>query len=339
MSSLGERLQAKALLLGERVTREMYQDPFWTARFGSRGRELADKDNQFHLSHLLQALDAADVGVFETYTRELQTLLVSRGMCSRHIVENFERLARAIQDEVSEPEAALEVLRAGRQALTYAGGPARELQRLADPLADRTLEVLSSRQPSWFSLAATRPSMAAFASVAQAEQARFKRDVLDHIAYLADAMHAERAELFTDHMLWMQQFSTGRQAPANRLTETLIALDECLGLTLPAGGAAPNGAGEATANTGDGARVGRSSVRPSANDVSAPPVPRASLRPAPLRPSLSPQPEAPVPLPVSAELAAASRQLIELALQRLAFPDAASAKPYGEQPAPERTRR
>jgi hypothetical protein len=212
------------------------------------------------------------------------------------------------------------VLRAGREALVYSAGPARELQLVAEALAERTLEALSSRQPSWFSMAATRPSMAAFESVAQAEQMRFKRDVLDYIAYLADAIHAGSSALFAEHVAWMQQFSVGRQAPLTRLQETLLALDECLGLTANAelaGGAQANKpAGNAAART-----TATSSIPPSPGSVA--PAPRVSLRPPPRRPSLSPPPDAPVPVPVSAELAEVSRQLIELALRRLALPGSA----------------
>lgn len=325
MSGLGERLQAKALLLGERATREMYEDPFWQARFGARGREQAEKDSQFHLSYLLQALAAQDPAVFENYARWLQTLLVSRGMCSRHIDENFARLARAIEDEIDGAEAALDVLRAGREALLYPEGPARELQQLAEPLADRTLEVVTSRQPSWFSLVVTHASMAAFESAAQAEQTRFKRDVRDHIAYLADALHAGRAELFADHAVWTQDFQSRRQAPPRRVEETLLALDECLGPTAPSA--------EGETNPPRAARGASIAPAKAAGSDSVPPPARASLRPARKRPSLSPPPDAPVPVPATAELCAASRQLIERALERLAQQRGSSAGPSGAPPA------
>jgi hypothetical protein len=325
MSTLSERLQAKSAMLGERAIREMFEDPFWQARFGARGREMAEKDSQFHLSYLIQALLAEDARVFENYARWLQTLLISRGMCSRHIAENFLRLERAIEDEVDQPEVALEVLRAGRQALVYPPGPASELQLCAEALAERTLETLVSRQPSWFSMAATRTSMAAFESVAQAEQARFKRDVLDVIAYLADAIHASRSDLFADHVAWMQELSSGRQGPATRVQETLLALDECLGPLAP--GASPMAAAAPEARG-----TKRPSNIPPARGSNAP-APRASLRPVSKRPSLSPPPDSPVPVAVSAELGTASRQLIELALQRLS--EGAPAKaPTLAPPAP-----
>lgn len=326
MSALSERLQAMASRLGERATREMYEDPFWQARFGSRGREMAEKDSQFHLAYLVQALAAEDPSVFESYARWLQTLLVSRGMCSRHIAESFERLARAIEDDVNDAGPALDVLRAGQRALVYPTGPARELQACAEPLAERALEALASRQPSWFSMASTRPSMAAFESVAQAEQARFKRDVLDQIAYLADAMHAGRSELFANHVVWMQSFGVGRQGPVTRMQETLLALDECLGPPAPAAVPEPAALSAATSPEERGAE--RTSAAGAVRGSEAPAA-RASLRPARQRPSLSPPPPSPVPLPVSAELGALSRQFIELALQRLVQPGAVTTDASG----------
>ena len=88
MSTLVERLQAKAPELGRRAIAEMYQNPFWQERFGAHGRENADKDGQFHLSYLIQALVASEAGVLTNYARWLQTLLVSRGMCTRHSADS-----------------------------------------------------------------------------------------------------------------------------------------------------------------------------------------------------------------------------------------------------------
>ena len=85
MSSLIERLEASAPELARRSIAEMYDNPFWQERFGSRGRENADRDGQYHVSYLIQALAARDASVLTNYARWLQTLLVSRGMSSRHI--------------------------------------------------------------------------------------------------------------------------------------------------------------------------------------------------------------------------------------------------------------
>jgi hypothetical protein len=293
MSALAERIQAKAPELGRRAIAEMYQNAFWQERFGAHGREMSDKDSQFHLSYLIQALVASDAAVLTRYARWLQTLLVSRGMCSRHIDENFERLARAIRDEISEPEPALELLRAAREALIYESGPARELMLGAEALAERVVDTLWSRQPSWFSAASSYSSLATFESINQAERARCKADVLDYIAYLADALHAERPELFVAHAVWMQAFVARRQLPGARVEATLSALSDCL----PAAARAR---------------------RPSAAAAAKRAEPRASQAPAARRPPLSQPPPPPVPVSASAELAVAAQAALGAALERLA---------------------
>jgi hypothetical protein len=298
MTELIERLQAQSTPLSRRAIAEMYQNPFWQDRFGAHGREQAEQDAAGHLSHLLQALAASEPSVLTNYARSLQTLLVSRGVCSRHISENFERLEHAIAELVPESTPAAELLRAARQALTYDDGPGRELQLLADPLAERALEALASRQPSWFSAASSYVSMASFESILQAERARWKGDLLELISYLADALHADRPELFSAHVVWTRGFLMRRQAPTARMEETLYALAECL----PAATQSPSPLPDAAGPSGAVPAVGR----------------RASLRPLPSRPSLSEPPAPPVPLPMSAALAARARAALDQALEWIA---------------------
>jgi len=302
MSTLIERLEAKASELARRSIAEMYDNPFWQERFGARGREMAEKDAQFHVSYLLSALAASDPGVLATYARWLQTLLVSRGMCSLHIAENFERLAAAIAQDIPESEPAVALLRGAVDALTYDGGPERELQERLASLADAAVDTLARRDPSWFAAASSFTSLASYESIAQAEMARCHERVREHIAYLADAMHAGRPELFAAHALWMRGFFERRQAPWARLEETLRALRDCL---KPARVGSPS----AAPDPGHGANG-----RPEGQ--------RASVRP-----KLSQPPAPAVPVAVSAELAARSVALIDAALERLADPAARSTAP------------
>jgi hypothetical protein len=298
MTGLIERLGAQSVPLARRAIAEMYQNPFWQERFGAGSREMAEQDGVFHLSYLLQALAASDPSVLTNYARSLQTLLVSRGMCSRHISEHFERLERAIAELVPESAPAGELLRAARQALTYDDGPGRELQLLSDPLAEKALDALESRQPSWFSAASSYVSMASFESILQAERARWKGDLLELISYLADALRADRLELFSTHVAWTRGYFMRRQGPSARMEETLYALAECLPAARESRSPPPDAAGSSAA---------------------VPPVERrASLRPVRSRPSLSEPPAPPVPLSMSGALAARARAALDHALDCIA---------------------
>lgn len=299
MTSLDQQLQAQAVALAQRASAEMFQNPFWQDHFGARGRELAELHGLFDLSHLVQALAASDPSVLTNHARALQTSLVRRGMCTRHISDSFERLERAIAELVPDSAPASALLGAARQALTYDSGPARELQLLSDALGEVALDALESRQPGWFSAASSYASMASFESIVKAERTRWRGELLELLSYLADALRADCPELFSGHVLWARGFFMKRQGPTRRMEETLYALAECL----PAAPESPSPLAEDAA----------------AADGLAPRAERhASLRPPPPRPSLSEPPAPPVPLPMSAALATRARAVLDHALESLA---------------------
>ena len=174
--TLAESLAEAGPRLSERVLAEMYADPFWAARFGDRGRRHARADGDFHLKYLVEALESNSLGVFENYARWLRELLVSRGMCSRHLAENFTRLADAIAAEPWDDRArATEILHAGAAALRHRTGPAAEIEAMrattagdaaTDTLLSYLADALAFEQPSWFgahtAFAATlRPNLGA----------------------------------------------------------------------------------------------------------------------------------------------------------------------------------
>jgi hypothetical protein len=158
---LADRLLAVAGELTDRVLAEMYRDPFWHARFGEpRAGKHGRQDGHHHLAYLAEALRAGDAGVMERYARWLQQVLTTRGMCTQHLAENFDRLGRAIAERgVPDGERAVALLAAATAALRYDGGPARALQDRADAIAggDAALATLASYLADAVALA--RPSL------------------------------------------------------------------------------------------------------------------------------------------------------------------------------------
>lgn len=146
--TLVERLAAEAPKLSEQVLVEMYADPFWQARFGEPGKQHTRTDGDFHIKYLIEALTAGDRGVFEHYARWLRELLASHGMCSRHLAENFTRLAAILErDGWADAGEAIQILNAGAAALVHATGTACEIEALrakaSDPHADTLLSYLA----------------------------------------------------------------------------------------------------------------------------------------------------------------------------------------------------
>lgn len=138
MSALAARVEAARPTLVAEVVRASYLDPFWEARFGARGRSRTEEDIGYHVSYLVEALASADAEVFARYASWLRTVLVSRGMCTRHLGESFERLARAIEAHVVDHADAIAILDRGRGALAYDSGLSGELDRLAPEIAARS---------------------------------------------------------------------------------------------------------------------------------------------------------------------------------------------------------
>lgn len=203
MDALVRCLELKSPELSRRVVAEMYEDPFWQERFGERGRRYAEQDGQYHVSYLVSALALSNPDILTGYARWLQSLLVSRGMCSRHIAENFERLARAIAIEVPDAEPAIAMLHAAREALRYDAGLARELQDRSEALVD--------------------------AAAAHQDPPSIPREhAVSLLAYLADAMALVRPELFCAHVVWLSGFLERRRVPAASLRATLERLEPLL---------------------------------------------------------------------------------------------------------------
>jgi hypothetical protein len=199
---VSEELQQKGRALSLAVIAEMYRDPFWDARFGPRGRTHADEDAGRHIEHLIVALRAGSQTLFTEYGRWLRAVLTTRGMCTRHLGDNFALLADAIEREgIADGARAAAYLRSAQSALYDAPGAAGVLYRERAAIVDAVIA-----------------------------RAGGSRDDLDyHVTFLADAvLHAQPA-LFAG---WVQ--FKERAVPLDALEEVLRARVEDLSPALAA---------------------------------------------------------------------------------------------------------
>ncbi len=194
-AALAAHLAVRAENLATRVLAEQYADPFWLARYGETAQRRGREDVLFHLKYVVQALDADDPAVMASYARWLQGLLCTRGMCTRHLTENFARLGRAIAElEGVETRPAVDLLVAAADVLHYADAPARVAQERAEGIAAAIATQLAAEFPA----AATRA----------ATDASFLVD------YAADAIALGGPKTFEDHAAWLPGFLAGQGAPA-----------------------------------------------------------------------------------------------------------------------------
>jgi hypothetical protein len=187
METWSQRVEAQGAQLARASVEGMYADPFWEARYGAeRARRFGGEDALFHVRYLVQALSLDKPSVMADYALWLRTLLVSRGMCTRHVDENFEGLAKALTAAGFAPETPPHaVVQAGRDALRYAEGPARAMQEEAASLARRVAGRLAP-------------------NVTVGE--RLATELQLHLSYLSDALAAGRPELFLEHCRWYAGF-------------------------------------------------------------------------------------------------------------------------------------
>lgn len=217
-ASLEQALVDARSRLTARVLDEMYADPFWQARFGARGREHSRADGDYHVTYVIEALQSRDHMVFVSYARWLRDLLHAHGMCSRHLAENFERLARAIDDEPWPDRArATAVLAAGVDALAHRDGDAGQIDGARGELAR----------------AASATLTAAGALDAAAGGARVLDDLDHHLSYLADALASGQGERFAAHVAFVAELRGQVGRPRAGVVAELDALAQALSAHLP----------------------------------------------------------------------------------------------------------
>lgn len=217
-AELVAQLEAAADRLTDRVLAEMYVDPFWRERFGARADKHGRQDGRFHVQYLQQALTSDDPEVLENYARWLQQVLTTRGMCTRHLAENFDRLALAIAHEHwPEGQVAIDLLARATAALTYADGDAREVQLRAGSIAEATAAALDP------------PGSGAIAP----DRARLLDELATLISYFADALALASPQRFADHVAWLSGWLERRNVPRGQLVDRLKALRATIERELP----------------------------------------------------------------------------------------------------------
>ena len=195
-------LRTHAGRLNGRVVAEMYENPFWEDRFGARGRRFAQEDGESHVAHLVLALEGRSPALLTSYVRWLQRVLTTRGVCSRHVAENFQRLAAVIREERWDGAGlAVEYLDGARSALRHGSEPARSIEESEPALVG-----------------------AAVASGAADRLPRGEEDVRDLVSYAADALWNERWDLFAAHLDWYQGFLDRRGVEPDALPRLLDVL-------------------------------------------------------------------------------------------------------------------
>lgn len=202
MKELLDHLRLDGQALSQAVLEEMYRDPFWRARFGDRGRRHADEDSAFHLRYLARAIEADAPEILVRYALWLREVLATRGMCSRHLAENFRLLAITLDAQAWPDSArAAAFVRQAQAALDYTGGDAAALQR-------------------------ARPAIVAHAT---SRTGPARQEPLANLAsYLEDAIAFEAPAMWSAHVDWTAQWIERTTGSRELFARDLAALEAAL---------------------------------------------------------------------------------------------------------------
>ena len=205
MSELVAHLEHEGRALSQRVLAEMYRDAFWSERFGDKGRRHANEDSDFHLRYLARALAAGDAGILARYATWLREVLATRGMCTRHLDENFRLLAREIAAQPwPDRDWAAALLAQARDALVYPAGAARWVQEHAERIAAAAIQ------------GAQGQGRGAWKKDDGRGDAGLPDDARNYVSYLADALALGDARTLVEHTRWFVRHlhAHGAAAPA-----------------------------------------------------------------------------------------------------------------------------
>lgn len=198
--ALADMLEQRGPELAKVVLQRVFEDPFWDVRFGKRGRFHTERDGNYHLSYLTQALRAGSATVMVDYGRWLRNVLVTRGMCSEHLAENF-RLFKTVMVEAAIPDAerACVILEQAAAGLAYEDGLAGQIDTVVGEVA---AQVAEARTPL-----------------------SGHRDIRRHLSFLADSIAFNRPDLFAAYRDFLERGWSAIAPFSVALEKILAALD------------------------------------------------------------------------------------------------------------------
>jgi hypothetical protein len=81
-----------------RSVKEIYvKYPELDEKFGERGRQKCHEDNVYHFQYLETSAGLGSSKVFTDYALWLNSVLVSRGMSTDHLIDNFRSIITALE--------------------------------------------------------------------------------------------------------------------------------------------------------------------------------------------------------------------------------------------------
>ncbi len=194
----------------EGVLEDMYQNPFWEARFGERGRVHTRQDTHYHLNYLVAAVDLNNPATLSTYFHWCQGMFVYHGMCALHLQQTLDSLGDQLARRLPAAWPAIEpIYRASYQGLFYERPDCRALAERQAEIADKTT-------------ARMFPPRAA--GIEERRKQACYQDNLYHLSYLTGAVDYQTARSFTQYADWLKSYFPTLHVPVSELSADFRAL-------------------------------------------------------------------------------------------------------------------
>lgn len=210
---------------------EFYQNPFWEARFGEKGRKHTQKDSNYNLRHLITAIAVDYPPSLSEHYRWLRGLLVYRGMCTRHVRETIDLIGRELSARMPDlwPDIAL------FHDASYAGLAYEH--PLCQALEERESEITRAVTHRLLHPAPFQPTGG------DSEQVRqiYLRETGYHLSYLIDAVQfgPQAPHLFMAYVTFMGNHLPTIGISKESFHQTLRIMGAEIDLALPIGRAEP----------------------------------------------------------------------------------------------------
>jgi hypothetical protein len=217
-SAIADALERDGLAVSVRVIQRMYaENSFWMERFGERGRVHAVADAGRHVEHLVTALRSNSSAVFVGYARWLQSVLTTRGMCTRHLSDNFDFLGVELQKTGwLGRQLAIEVLAEGTTALFHREGEAGAIFAQRTALVQEVASRLYQKHPEWL------------ARWGERGRERCVDDLDYHVVYLGDALANDSVSDYVAYARFVRDFLRKRNVELDHVRVTLETFAEVL---------------------------------------------------------------------------------------------------------------
>lgn len=94
----GRRIHAERDALAEAITARQYElQPEIASRYGHAGREKCRQDARYHLSYLVEALNASSPALFAAYVSWAKVMLATRGIPATDLAQNLECMREVLE--------------------------------------------------------------------------------------------------------------------------------------------------------------------------------------------------------------------------------------------------